>query len=204
MNIIGLSGYARSGKDEAAKVLGEFGFKRIAFADKLRDMLYALNPMVGIEGEPFEGGLDYVGVQMVIDRHGWDGYKETEHGPQIRRLLQRLGTEAGRETMWENIWVDAALKNLNENDKIVITDVRFINEAQAIEDAGGQIWRIKRTGFGPVNDHPSETALDRWNFTKVISNNGDLEQYHEAIRKAYIKEGHGILWAESLKIEVDK
>jgi dephospho-CoA kinase len=50
MQLIGLSGYARSGKDEAAKVLiEEFGFKRIAFADKLRDFLYALDPIVAVK-----------------------------------------------------------------------------------------------------------------------------------------------------------
>ena len=50
MEIIGLSGFARSGKDEAAKVLvEEFGFKRVGFADKLREVLYALNPLVEVK-----------------------------------------------------------------------------------------------------------------------------------------------------------
>jgi dephospho-CoA kinase len=46
--IVGISGYARSGKDEAAKALVEMGFERRAFADKLREFLLALNPMVGL------------------------------------------------------------------------------------------------------------------------------------------------------------
>src|SRR6478752_6098049 len=126
MNIIGLSGYARSGKDEAANVLvNEFGFTRVAFADKLREVLYALNPIVGFEGEPLEIGIDPIGVQQVIDRHGWGGYKETEHGVEIRRLLQRLGTEAGRQTLWDTIWIDAALTGFDEDAKIVVTDARF-------------------------------------------------------------------------------
>ena len=47
--IIGLSGYAQSGKDTVAKVLiEEYGFTRIAFADKIREFLYDLNPQVKV------------------------------------------------------------------------------------------------------------------------------------------------------------
>jgi hypothetical protein len=186
MEIIGLSGYARTGKDEAAKVLvEEFGFNRVAFADKLRDVLYALNPMVGIEGEPYEGGLDMVGVQMVIDRYGWNGYKETEHGNEIRRLLQRLGTEAGRQTLWDSIWVDAAFADLSHDARVVVTDARFENEAKAIKERGGTMWRINRQGVGPVNDHPSETSLDLWAFDMIINNNNTIEAFHRNVRNGY-------------------
>ena len=45
--IIGLSGYARSGKDAVAQVLvSEFGFKRVAFADPIRDLLYEMDPKI--------------------------------------------------------------------------------------------------------------------------------------------------------------
>lgn len=194
MEIVGLSGYARSGKDEAAKVLvEEFGFTRVAFADKLRDFLYALNPMVSqyvyVKGDDDKpvlwGGNETVCVQEVIDVFGWDGYKETPYGPEVRRLLQRLGTEAGRETLWDSIWIDAALTGLPEDAKVVVTDCRFPNEAQAIDKRGGSLWRVKRTGVGPANSHPSETSLDYHRFDIVLHNDGSLEDYHEEIRRAY-------------------
>lgn len=180
MEIIGLSGYARSGKDEAAKILvEEFGFTRVAFADKLREVLYALNPMVEIKSDiP-------VYVQNVIDVYGWDKYKESEYGPEVRRLLQRLGTEAGRQALWDSIWVDAALTGHPEDARLVVTDCRFPNEAQAVKDRGGLVWRINREGVGPANSHPSETSLDRWEFDAWIDNRGTLERYHEAIRSAH-------------------
>ena len=107
MEIIGLSGYARSGKDEAAKLLvNGHGFTRVAFADKLRECLYQLNPMCGRGWDTSDRPVVY--VQDVIEEYGWDGYKETEYGIEIRRLLQRLGTEAGRQTLWDSIWIDAA------------------------------------------------------------------------------------------------
>ena len=208
MQIIGLSGYARSGKDEAAKVLvEEFGFTRVAFADKLRDFLYPLNPIVtikhtnarlqvktpdGIKRLMWDDDAPStipvgttVYVQDVIDVYGWDKYKESEYGQEVRRLLQRLGTEAGRETMWDSIWIDAAFAGLPEDAKVVVTDARFENEAQAIEKRGGRLWRVKRAGVGPANAHPSETSLDNYPFDVVLFNDGSLEDYHSEIRSTY-------------------
>lgn len=181
MELIGLSGYARTGKDEAAKVLvDKYGFTRVAFADKLRDVLYALNPVVGDTLWMDENDLGSVRarttlvfLQDVIDLYTWDGYKETSYGDEIRRLLQRLGTEAGRNLLGTNIWVDAALTGHHENAKIVVTDVRFPNEAERIKELGGIVVRVSRPGVSAVNAHPSETSLDDWPFDYTLENNVD-------------------------------
>lgn len=186
MEIIGLSGYARSGKDAAANILvDEFGFKRVAFADKLREVVYQLNPIVAFK---FDGP---VYVQQVIDTYGWDKYKASEYGPEVRRLLQRMGTEAGRLTMWDSIWIDTALKPYeNSDEKIVVTDCRFPNEAEAISQRGGSLWRINRAGVGPAvspdgSIHPSETSLDKYNFDVLLYNDSTLETYQENVRRTY-------------------
>lgn len=186
MELIGLAGYARVGKDEAAKVLvEEFGFTRVAFADKLREVLYALNPIVKYEGPYDKYHRGDWRMQDVINEFTWDGYKETGFSYEIRQLLQRLGTEAGRQTLWDSIWVDAAFAGVSEDAKVVVTDCRFPNEAQAIKDRGGQVWRVAREGIGPANSHASETSLDTWAFDWRIHNSGDLEEYHENIRRIY-------------------
>lgn len=186
MQIVGLSGYARSGKDEAAKVLvEEFGFQRISFADKLREFLYALNPIIeiGVNGE-------YIRLREVIDHFGWDGYKDTPYVTEIRPLLQRLGTEAGRTVLWDSIWIDAAFAGLAKDGKYVIADARFPNEAQAVAERGGKLVRIERAGNGPAllpdgSVHSSETSLDDWSFEFVLENNGTLEEFHNKIRGLY-------------------
>jgi len=191
MQIIGLSGYARSGKDEAAKVLvEEFGFKRVAFADKLREVVYQLNPLVAVKPYYNEGtlppnGMSRVFLQEVIDVYGWDGYKSTEYGTEIRRLLQRMGTEAGRQTLYDSIWVDMALTGHDEDASIVVTDCRFPNEYDAITAQGGKVWRIERAGVGPANAHASETSLDNHEFYFTLSNNGTLEEFRQHVRDAY-------------------
>lgn len=184
MEIIALSGFARSGKDEAAKLLvEEFGFKQVAFADKLRDMLYQLNPIVKGMGRLDD---DNTYLQDVINEYGWNGYKETIHGTEIRRLLQRLGTEAGRQTLWDSIWIDAALTGLPEDAKVVVSDARFFNEFDAVISRGGYVWRVERKGVGPANDHASEMeAVGYDKFSLFIHNNGTLDQYKQIVRDSY-------------------
>lgn len=183
MEIIAMSGFARAGKDTVGNILvEEYGFKRVAFADKLREMLYQLNPI--INADVF--GSEYIYLQQVIDEWGWNGYKETIFGPEIRRLLQRLGTEAGRQTLWDSIWIDAALTGHDEDARLIVTDARFINEFDAVISRGGYVWRVDREGVGPANDHASETeAIGYDKFSLHIQNNGTLEDLRSVVKKEY-------------------
>jgi hypothetical protein len=170
MEIIGLSGYACSGKTTIAKLMVEkHGFECIAFADAMRNMLYATNPIIVLIYE--EKFREVTRLQQLVDALGWDQAK-VEY-PEIRELLQRFGTEGGRKFLGEDVWVETLFKNA-KTDRIVIPDVRFPNEAKAIRDRGGEIIRVKRTGVGPVNGHQSETLLeDDWNAS--FNNDGTPE-----------------------------
>jgi hypothetical protein len=173
--IIGLSGYAGTGKDTVAKVLiDNHGYKRIAFADSIRESLYILNPIV----------KDGFRVQGLVDSYGWD--KAKMENAELRRLLQVYGSEVGREKYGKGFWVNQALKGVgNSSEKIVITDVRFPNEADAIKMYDkAQIWRIARPGVAPINTHISETAMDayKWDHT-IVNDSGknDLEKTIELL-----------------------
>jgi hypothetical protein len=176
MTIIGLSGYAGSGKDAVAALLVPAGFTRVAFADVLRDVAYAADPYVRSEFP--DGGFRFERLQAVIDRDGWHIAKN--NNPDVRRLLQRLGTEAGRDILGENIWVDTAFARADSSD-IVITDVRFPNEFEAVRSRGGITVRIDRPGYGPRNSHASETSLDDAEFDYYINNNGTLQALSDTV-----------------------
>ena len=190
MFILGLSGYARSGKDTFADLLvEEFEFQKTAYADRLREALYTLNPTV-IANREHHGMLpsDYFGpvyrtLQSVIDEYGWEGYKTSPFSLDVRRLIQVMGTEVGRGIAGEDVWVMATFRGLDLTKNTVIADVRFPNEAQAIKDNGGYIIHIERPGVGPVTNHPSETSLEKWPFDFHVQNNAhSVEEYHEHIR----------------------
>jgi hypothetical protein len=162
--IIGLTGYAQSGKDTVANILVEnYGFKRVAFADPIRKLLYEANPAV-------KDG-DYR-LQGVVDGYGWDVAKTAF--PEVRRLLQDLGVGA-RKVFGENFWVDRSLSSIFEHENAVITDVRFINEAEMVKHQDGQIWRIKRIGVAAVNEHVSEQEMDGYKVDQIFANNGSIE-----------------------------
>ena len=163
-NTIGLVGYSQSGKDTVADILVKnYGYTRVAFADKIREFLYGLNPMVACSPTGY--------LQDLINLVGWDDAKQE---PQVRKLLQNLGNSA-RKTIDENVWVTLALGNIDTNQRVVITDVRFENEAMMIKLMGGQLWRVKRIGVGPVNDHVSESELEGYKVNQIFVNNGTLK-----------------------------
>lgn len=177
--IIGLNGYARSGKDAAASALVADGWERIAFADVLRDIAYAIDPFVQIGGFP---PGDYARLSTVVDRLGWDAAKGSHK--DVRRLLQRLGTEGGRDILGKNIWIDTAFKRARmDGAGLVITDVRFQNEAEAIRERGGKVVRLNRPGVGPVNEHSSDNAMEGFIFDAYIYNGGPLTELYDSIRK---------------------
>lgn len=163
--IIGLTGYAQSGKDSVANILVEnYGYQRVAFADPIRKLLYEMNPTVK------DGGYR---VQGVVDGYGWDVAKTAF--PEVRTLLQTLGVGA-RKTFGDMFWVQQALRQVHFEGNFVITDVRYPNEAKAIREYDdSQIWRIKRTGINPVNTHASETAMDGEKVDQIFLNNGTLD-----------------------------
>lgn len=185
--IIGLHGYAQSGKDTVAGFLRDAGYQRLAFADRLRECVYALNPGVGVvewEDGPLSGEVEMARLQDEVDDIGWDRAKV--ENPEVRRLLQVFGTEVGRELIKDSIWVDIVLDQMadgleHDEAKFVITDMRFPNEVTGLlqfgEDEGVRVelWKIERPGVGPVNAHVSDAGLADSLFDLIIDNDSSLE-----------------------------
>ncbi len=174
--LIGLCGYAQVGKDTVAGFLVQQGWTRVAFADALRDVLYALNPIV------VYGGGTEARVKDLVDHHGWD--KAKVDYPEIRVLLQRLGTEAGRETLGENLWVRIGEEKIEgAGTPVVVTDCRFPNEINLIKRRKGTLIWIERPGTGAANAHASEHSVNRDDCDLVINNNGTFEDLYRKIGK---------------------
>lgn len=164
VRLIGLSGYARTGKDTVGKILVEqYGYTHGSFAAKLKELAEEINPII----DPMGGYT----LGEVLWASGWEWVKDNR--PESRRFLQALGTGV-REVIGADTWVRLALRSLPDGSRAVFSDVRFPNEAGAIKKAGGAVWRIERDGYGPVNGHVSETALDDFEFDWYLYNNSDL------------------------------
>lgn len=164
--IIGLGHQARVGKDTLANLLVErHGFQRLAFADKLKELAYETDPLV------YGGGTGH--LQEFVDTEGWEAAKAH---PEVRRYLQFLGTGA-RKVLGPNIWVDSVLDKIRDNPEqdYVITDVRFPNEFEALQDEGAYLIKLIRDDAPVVAGHISETALIDAEWDYIVPNNGTPE-----------------------------
>jgi hypothetical protein len=172
--IIGLSGKAGAGKDTVANILVEhYGYRRVAFADKIRECLFALDPIVTARAEyPLH-------LSEYFDDFGWERTKQL---PEVRRLMQTFGTEVGRNLIDANLWIELALGDVEPDHKVVVTDVRFPDEADNVKWLFGEVWRVERK-VAPVNNHISETALDDWVFDRVIDNSGTIQDLEITIEE---------------------
>lgn len=161
--LVGMIGRKRSGKNSVAEALREeAGFELAAFADPLREAAYAINPYVGVGPLPDDLANPHPRRYAdVIDALGYEKAKEVF--PEVRLFLQRLGTE-GVRSLDPDFWVRIASQRMDaRTGPLVVTDVRFPNEAEAITSRGGLLVRTVRLGQQDDGDlHPSETALDDW------------------------------------------
>jgi hypothetical protein len=199
--IIGLNGVAQSGKDTVGKMLCErHGFERIAFADALRKGLYDLNPIVTIsiiaqkqgfwewfENQPERRESRFMRLQEIVDSIGWDEAKVKY--TEVRELMQRYGTEAGRQVHGDECWTSIVKNTIekNPNTNYVITDMRFPNELQMVRRLGGIKVQIQRQGVTSVNSHVSDAILDEDLFDHVLKNNGTLAQLEQAVNDLVIE-----------------
>jgi hypothetical protein len=171
--VIGLIGYAQSGKDTVADYLVKtHGYTRIAFADAIRDFVYALNPLIKLNKDS-----STIFLVDLVNSLGWEKAKQE---PNVREWLQNVGVFA-REILDPQVWVVSAFRKVDRDAKTVITDVRFENEAIAVKALFGQLWKVKRNGVGPVNNHISETELEDYKPDQILKNDGSIEDLHKLI-----------------------
>jgi hypothetical protein len=100
----------------------------------------------------------------------------------VRQLLQELGTNAMRNTLHENVWVNALMADYNKDSNWIVTDCRFPNEAKIIQEKDGILLRVERSTCN-LGTHPSETALDNFPFEHVIFNNGSMDDLRNEVKK---------------------
>lgn len=169
---VGIIGRARVGKDTAGEwFVNERGYRRVAFADPLKEAALRLDPIV--ESRAYAYGEEPVITRLreVVGAGRWEEAKD--YFPEVRRILQELGS--AMRAIDEDFWLRQALKKTQEaNDAgvpVVITDVRYRNEAESLVRAGFQLLHVDRPGV-PQMDHESERTLGPEDARYLVRNDG--------------------------------
>lgn len=185
--IIGVSGKARSGKDESTKILAELtGYNTYTLADPIKEII---NEIFGWDDRHAYGELKevltyvswpihkplvatlrkHLGEYLADHTDSYlynkfieiilnnDPWTFIEISP--RMAYQRFGTDFARKLINENVWLD-----LIPDGNVIISDVRFNNESEYIRDNGGTIIHIEREIMPDgvkVNEHESENGIDK-------------------------------------------
>ncbi|MGW1268193.1 deoxynucleotide monophosphate kinase family protein [Streptomyces sp. NPDC002491] len=180
---VGIIGRANTGKDTAGEwFVNERGYRRVAFADPLKEAALKLNPIVEVF-RGMAGGLDLFRLSQVVGADGWELAKELH---EVRRILQELGSAV--RAIDEDFWLRAALKKVTEANEagvpVVITDVRYGNEAASLARSGFKLIHINRPGV-PQLDHESERSLGPENAHFMVHNDGDIAELHRQLDVIY-------------------
>lgn len=199
--IIGISGKIGSGKDTVAGIIQELApemnWEVKRYAHKLKQIASMLTGIAIEDFEKQEVKASFLGPE-------WD---EKSDQMTVRTFLQKLGTEAIRNNIHENAWVNALYADYEQapqgfkEDRTgryysygfpnwLITDCRFPNEAAAVKLRDGIVIRVERIDNPyPSSDHPSETSLDDFEFDVVILNEGGIDSLKRNVRCALEKRG---------------
>lgn len=173
--IIGLTGAAGAGKNTVADILFRHGFTNFGFADPV---YRAVASILGVSQDSLR---DRAAKEQPID---W-------LGKSPREMLQTLGTEWGRNTIRDDIWIQIAMRQVEKviayqkgQGGVILTDVRFENEAAAIKAAGGTIWKVVRDAACLAADaakHSSEAGVPDRLIDEVVENSGSVADLEAAV-----------------------
>jgi len=214
--IISITGKIGSGKDTVAQIIQECTPYHKWEIQKWAGKLKAIAEIIsGIPKEKFEDqDFKYTNLPECWNRQVQSGRYKTTQSMTVRDLLQLLGTEALRNGLHENVWVNALMSDyksthylvgaletkLSEESAVypnwIITDTRFPNELKAVQEQKGITIKVHRPGRKSDDkqaQHASEIALDHvtdWDY--VIFNDGDLSDLKNKV--------YEILEAEKLLI----
>lgn len=164
--LIGITGHKCSGKSTISQILSEaLNYDIKSFATPLKKMVCALLncTMSQLEDYDFKENTK-------VPKHLWPYCANGQH--TVRALLQGLGDVMRKEN--PNVFVNCTLHDVE--DKVVISDCRFPNEAYAIKKKGGVIIKIIRDGVDVSDEHQSETKIDSIDADYIIENNSSLKE----------------------------
>lgn len=200
MAIVSITGFIGSGKDTCANYLIEnYGFKKIAFADSLKDVVAVAFSMdrAMLEGDTKENRE----ARNKVDER-WSKILGINNFTP-RKALQILGTDIFKKHVSGDFWIEHLRMKLHamENQNVIVTDCRYHDEFEFLKSMGATSLYVDRgtkpnyfkvsSVSGPLavvrkplmqliypSVHSSEWAWNNLKFDHTIDNSNALEETH--------------------------
>ncbi|MGV0982364.1 MAG: hypothetical protein ACOYB0_08390 [Polynucleobacter sp.] len=197
-HVIGMTGYARSGKDTAARAIKQIdpGAAVRAFADALRvEVARAFElPTIAFTSDEYkdiplvECAIERCTDARFVTRMKSIGQSLTDYRAP-RDLMQLWGTEYRRALDGDAYWIDRLFNWFRTQRDApttwVIPDVRYPSEATAIMNQGGEVWRIVHPNVGRRSTHSSELYVPHIAMTRVVFNDGTADELMAKVQRIY-------------------
>lgn len=172
--IIALTGRKGSGKTTLAKKLAvEYNYTRLPFAKPIKEMLQELLVTQGLgyteSGRMLDGDLKEVPTDYL-------------NGRTPRYAMQTLGTEWGRDLVDVNLWTSVWLRTAKIITNVVVDDLRFESEAEAVRNIGGIVIRVYRESADTTDLHPSEIEMHHIRTKYTVENDKTIKEAWEQLK----------------------
>lgn len=173
-NLIGIIGKKRVGKDTMADfIIKEYNYVKYSFANPLKEAcryIFQFNDeqLYGNLKETPDARWNNITPRVILQTVGTQLFRE-----DLNIHLPELGNM--EDTIWIhnfNLWYGN-----NKDKKVVIPDVRFLDEAKAIKNNGGILIKIERDNLNNTDLHKSEQELDDIIPDIIIKNDKDISNY---------------------------
>lgn len=181
---IGIHGIQSSGKDTICAMIKELYpdiTEQWPFAEPVKE---AAATFLGITVEQVEQWKNDSSVRIQVIENRSTVQQEIHSDLTMRHVLRLIGHE-GRRIFGEDIWLDLNIgheaRNFHWDRIIVITDVRYNNEAERIRDMGGFVVHVNRPDVERAN-HGSEAGIREELIDYTINNDKGLEELNLAVR----------------------
>lgn len=149
--LIGIVGHMGAGKTttvaQAATTLSNFSWRLMGFSD------------------PFQPMLEACGIPLFVylDKSRWNEPLDALCGKTLRQATRSLGQTWGRECIGDDFWTRIALRKAESerlrNRHVIIDNVRYPSEFEALDQAGGIMIAFHRPGLEPDLSHVSEQHI---------------------------------------------
>jgi len=180
--VVGITGRKRHGKNTAAEGLRSLGYDVWGFADEVKAAALDLDPIV----------VAHSATRLSTIVAGWGGWERAKEIPEVRYILQMLGTEVVRSRS-PYFWVESLDSRWDWAGMplVVVADVRFDNEAEWVRTQGGMTICVERPSLGDDGDtHESEAGISEDLVDAWICNDGTEHDLHVATLKAVLRFSH--------------